>query len=321
MTGQKTDVKVAVLMGGLSNERDVSIKSGMAVVEGLREAGMTAVPFDVQDERLTGLQKAGADVAFLALHGAFGEDGAVQEMLEQMGLPYTGSGPEASYVGMDKAATKSAFVRHSIPTAGYFVARHGRKTSQVAHYARDLGYPLVCKPVCGGSSIGVSIVRGEADLDAALAQAWAEDDRAMLEMYVHGREMTVGVLEGRPLPMIELVSDREFFDFEAKYEDANTDYVTPVAMLPTIYRRATDAAVRAYHALRCRHMARVDLLYGHDGRLYVLEVNTIPGFTPRSLLPMAADHAGVGFPELCARIVRAALRDAAEQRHRRRLIA
>jgi D-alanine-D-alanine ligase len=321
MKKSRKDIKVAVLMGGMSNEREVSIKSGMAVVEGLREAGLTAVPFDVQDEQLTGLDKAGADVAFVALHGAFGEDGTVQEILEEMDMPYTGSGPEASYAGMDKAATKAAFVRHSIPTAGYFVARRGRDRSEVARYAEDLGYPLVCKPVCGGSSIGVSIVRNASDLGRALEQAWDEDDRAMLEMYVHGREITVGVLEDRPLPMIELVPDREFFDFQAKYEDANTRYVTPVAMLPTVYRRASEAAVRACRALHCRHVARVDMLYGHDGRLYVLEVNTIPGFTPRSLLPMAARESGIEFADLCARIVRAALHDAAEERHRRRLSA
>jgi D-alanine-D-alanine ligase len=155
----------------------------------------------------------------------------------------------------------------------------------------------------------------------ALERAWEEDERAMLEMFVHGRELTVGVLEGEALPMIELVPDREFFDYQAKYTDANTRYVTPVAMLPTIYRRAADIAVRAYQAVHCRHLARVDMLYGHDGRLYVLEVNTIPGFTPRSLLPMAADQVGIGFPDLCGRIVRAALRDAARERYRRRRTA
>jgi D-alanine-D-alanine ligase len=282
---------------------------------------MTAVPFDVQDEQLTGLDKAGADVAFVALHGAFGEDGTVQQILEDMGLPYTGSGPEASYIGMDKAATKCAFVRHSIPTPGYFVACRGRRQQDLTHNVQDLGYPVVCKPVCGGSSIGVSIVRDQSDLETAVEKAWEEDERAMLEMYVHGRELTVGVLEGQALPMIELVPDREFFDYQAKYKDAKTRYVTPVAMLPTIYRRASEVAVRAYHAVHCRHMARVDMLYGHDGRLYVLEVNTIPGFTPRSLLPMGARQVGVEFPELCARIVRAALRDAGTQRERRRRIA
>jgi D-alanine-D-alanine ligase len=316
-----SDIKVAVLMGGLSSEREVSIKSGMAITEGLREAGLTAVPFDVQDAELTGLDQAEADVAFVALHGEFGEDGTVQEILQEMELPYTGSGPEASYAGMDKAATKRCFVRHSIPTAGYFVARRGRSRDDVAHAAEDLGYPLVCKPVCGGSSIGVSIVRSERDLPGALEQAWQEDERAMLEMYVHGREVTVGVLNDEALPMIELVPDREFYDYKAKYADDRTRYVTPVAMLPTIYRRATDVALRAHRALHCRHMSRVDMLYGHDGRLYVLEVNTIPGFTSRSLLPMAAKQVGIGFPELCARIVRAALHDAAEQRYCRRLSA
>lgn len=314
--------KVVVLMGGMSNERPVSIKSGMAVLEGLREAGHEAIPYDVQDTDLAGLADLDPDAVFVALHGAFGEDGTIQEMLDDMGLPYTGSGPEASRVGMDKARSKESFVQHAIPTAGYFTVHASAGSMDgLAARAESLGYPLVCKPVRGGSSIGVSIVRTPDALEPALAAAFEHDDDALLEMYVRGREITVGVLEGRPLPVVELMADREFFDYEAKYADEKTRYVMPVAMLPTIYRKVEDAAVRAYTAIGCRHMARVDMLLGHDGNLYVLEVNTIPGFTPRSLLPMAAAEAGVPFADLCSRLVHAAVLDAQTARHRRRMTA
>jgi D-alanine-D-alanine ligase len=164
----------------------------------------------------------------------------------------------------------------------------------------------------------VSIVRSARDLPAALAAAREHDDYVLIERYVHGREFTVGVLEGRALPVVELVVGREFFDYAAKYEDANTRYVMPVALHANVYRRCSETAVRAYEALGCRHMARVDMLFGFDGGLYVLEVNTIPGLTSRSLLPMAAAEVGIGFPELCDRITRAALRTDEEEARRRR---
>jgi len=158
-------------------------------------------------------------------------------------------------------------------------------------------------------------------LAEAVARARRESDMVLVERYVRGRELTVGVLDGEALPIVELIVGREFFDYEAKYEDQNTRYVTPVSLLPTIYRKATEAALRAYRALGCRHMARVDMLYGYDGRLYVLEANTIPGLTSRSLLPMAAAQVGISFPALCDTIAQAAVRDAAQAARRRRLTA
>jgi D-alanine-D-alanine ligase len=308
-------------MGGLSGEREVSLKSGKAVAQGLAEAGHEAIPYDVTGPALTGLREMAPDVAFVALHGTFGEDGAVQLILEDMGIPYTGSGPVASRLGMDKLASKRLFVRHAVPTADYFALGVGEGLAGAAARAAEFGYPLVCKPSASGSSLGVSIIRKPADLEAAIAAAREHGDTVLVERYVSGREFTVGVLEGEALPMIELIVGREFFDWTAKYEDKRTRYVTPVSLLPSLYRKATEAAVRAYEALGCRHMARVDLIYGHDGRLYVLEVNTIPGFTQRSLLPMAAAQAGIAFPALCDRMVRAAVRDAAAQGEQRRLSA
>ncbi len=310
-------LKVAVLMGGLSGEREVSLRSGRAVASALKEAGHEALPYDVTDLSLPGLLKHRPDVAFVALHGTFGEDGVVQQLLENMGLPYTGSGPQASRLAMDKIASKRLFIRNAIPTADYLAVGPAAPPEAVAAQAEQFGYPLVCKPAASGSSLGISIVGRPAELAAALALARRESESILVERYVRGREFTVGVLEGEALPMIELVVSREFFDYGAKYEDERTRYITPVCLLPTLYRKACDAAVRAYRALRCRHMARVDMLYGYDGNLYVLEANTIPGLTLRSLLPMAAAEAGISFAQLCDRLVRAALHEAAGGRRRR----
>jgi D-alanine-D-alanine ligase len=314
---QEGKLRVAVLMGGLSGERQVSLKSGKAVVKGLTEAGHEAIAYDVTDPLLPGLREMAPDVAFLALHGTYGEDGTVQLILENMGMPYTGSGPEASRMGMDKLATKRAFVRHAIPTADYFAIGPSQDLEALSAQVQEFGCPFVCKPSASGSSLGVSIVRKLDQLPAAIENAREHGDTVLVERYIHGREFTVGVLEGAALPMIELIVSREFFDFTAKYEDEKTRYVTAVSLLPTLYRKACEAAERAYAALGCRHMARVDLIYGHDGNLYVLEVNTIPGFTPRSLLPLAAAEAGVPFAALCDRIARAAVRDAAQEAKRR----
>lgn len=316
-----TALRVAVLMGGTSAERPVSLKSGRAVVEGLRQAGYDALPRDVKSEGLETLSDIRPDVAFIALHGAFGEDGTAQAILEDMRIPYTGSGPDASRIGMDKLATKSVFVRHAVPTPDYFVVRSGCRFDRLQRQLEEMGCPVVCKPAGGGSSLGVAIVREPAEFEQALALAWEHGETVIVERYVHGREFTVGILDGEPLPIIELQPDREFFDYEAKYADEKTQYIVPVSLLPTLYRTASDAALRAYRAIGCRHMARVDLIYGYDGTLNVLEVNTIPGFTPRSLLPMAAAQAGVDFPALCDRVVDAALRDARAQTQRRRMIA
>ncbi|MHC4480103.1 MAG: D-alanine--D-alanine ligase family protein [Planctomycetota bacterium] len=312
------NLKVAVLMGGVGGERRVSLESGKAVADGLAGAGHEVIPYEVSGRTLPGLAELRPDAAFVALHGAFGEDGGVQELLERMGIPYTGSGPEASRLGMDKLASKRLFVRHAIPTADYFAIGPTEPQDSFAARAMLFGFPLVCKPAASGSSLGVSIVRHAAELPGAVALAREHGETALVERYVRGREFTVGVLEGAALPMVELQVAQEFFNYRAKYEDDATCYITPVALLPTLYRKASEAAVRAYEALGCRHMARVDLLYGYDGGLYVLEVNTIPGFTPRSLLPMAAGEVGIPFPALCERLVRAALRDAADRNRRRR---
>ena len=312
-----TQYRVAVLMGGFGGEREVSFKSGRAILQGLHEAGHEAIPYEVNDPALPGLEDLLPDVAFVALHGTFGEDGGVQQVLEGMGIPYTGSDAQASRLGMDKLASKRLFVRHSVPTADYFVIAAADDLCTIAQNAEQFGYPFVCKPTCSGSSLGISIVREPTQLEAAVTCARELGDTVLVERFIAGREFTDGVLDGEALPLVEMAVGREFFDFEAKYHDESTRYITPVSLMPTLYRRACDAAVGAYQALGCRHMARVDMLYGHDGGLYVLEVNTIPGFTPRSLMPMGAAQAGRSFAQLCDRVVRLACRDAAAGRSRR----
>jgi len=302
-------LNIPVLMGGVSNERKVSLKSGKAVEKALQEAGHQVTTVDVKGRRVPDLSGLHPDVAFLALHGEFGEDGQIQNMLDARGIPYTGSGPDASRRAMDKIASKRTFVLNSIPTADYFTLESDEGMVDARNRARQLGFPLVCKPADGGSSLGVAVVKTEEELDGAVECAFENGDRLLMEEYVRGREFTVGVLDGEPLPMVEIVPKQEFFDYYAKYEDEETTYITPVALIESVYRKALKLGKRVYEALGCRHFARVDLLYGYDGQLYVLEVNTIPGFTPRSLLPMAAEEAGMGFTELCDLIVRLAARE------------
>ena len=303
----KRRCRIAVLMGGVSNERSVSLKSGNAIAEALAREGHLVVPVDVTERNIDMLDAIRPDVAFLALHGEFGEDGQIQTLLEEKGIPYTGSGPEASRLGMDKLRSKRAFVMDAVPTPDYVVIDKRKGLGGVASLSAHLGYPLVCKPPCGGSSIDVEIVRSESQLFSALCRITGHV--VLIERYARGREFTMGILDGEPLPITEIVPNQEFFNYYAKYSDEGTQYIMPVALLESVYRKAQDVALRAYRALGCEHIGRADFLYGYDGRFYVLEVNTIPGFTPRSLLPMAAAYAGVDFGELCARITQMALRD------------
>jgi len=304
-------LNIPVLMGGMSNEREVSLKSGKAVAQALRQSGHNVTPVDIQSRRVPDMSDLNPDVAFVALHGEFGEDGQIQRMLDAKGIPYTGSGPDASRRAMDKIASKRTFVLNSIPTADYFTVERDEGILEARKRARQMGFPLVCKPAHGGSSLGVNVVKSETELDGAVENAFESGDRILMEQYVRGREFTVGVLDGEPLPMVEVVPRQEFFDYYAKYEDDETAYITPVSLIESVYRKSLALGKRVYEALGCRHFARVDLLYGYDGRLYVLEVNTIPGFTPRSLLPMAAAEAGIRFAELCEIIVRLAAREQA----------
>ena len=298
--------KIGVLAGGLSSERDISLKSGMAVYEALKSDGCNVVFIDVDkdlDSLAAKLKNEGIDVAFIALHGRFGEDGTVQKFLEEQGISYTGSGPEASQLALDKLASKKIFAEHKIKIPPYKTFKKGQRIQ-----IDEFSLPYVVKPRHEGSSIGMSIVREKKKLKNAVDKAYMYDDIIIVEKYVKGNEITVGILDDEPLCVIQIVPGSEFYDYEAKYTRPDTKYLVPAPIKKSIYEKSRKLAKKAYAALNCRGFSRVDMIWADNDEIYVLEVNTIPGLTSRSLLPKAAEHAGMSFSQLCKRIVQLALR-------------
>ena len=293
--------KIGVLMGGISSEREISLKTGGAVLKALLAKDYHASGIDVGRSIATHLAEQKVEVAFIALHGPWGEDGTIQGLLEMMGIPYTGSGVMASALAMNKVMAKKIFSSHKLPTPECQVVPCGYDSVEIA-----LGLPLVAKPVCGGSTIGISIVKSQDELRAALAKAAEHDQEIFVEQYIEGRDITVGILNGEPLPVIEIVPKSGFYDFEAKYAPGKTDYVVPARVPDAITENAQKLGVAAYHALQCAGAARVDFRMDEQGMLTILEVNTIPGLMEKSLLPMAAAEAGIDFSTLTERILFAA---------------
>ncbi len=288
--------KVAVLKGGPSAEREISLKSGAAVARGLREAGYDVCEVDVTARELD--LPDGVEAVFIALHGAFGEDGGVQEILEDMGLPYTGSGATGSRMAMDKFLTKQAFDRHGIPSASYQVLREGEEL--------ELDLPVVIKPPSQGSSIGVHRVFKEEDWEPAVKDAFQYDSVLLVESYIPGRELTLSVIERSPLPLIEIVAPEGWYGYDAKYTKGATEYIVPAEVDKEIVAEAQRIALEVFDALECEGVGRVDFRLMEDGTLVVLELNTIPGFTETSLLPKAAIAQGMTFSQLCDRIMQSA---------------
>jgi D-alanine-D-alanine ligase len=295
--------KIAVLMGGLSAEREISLRTGGAVLASLQEAGYTAVGIDAGRDLAARLEAAKAEVAFIALHGRFGEDGTVQGLLEILGIPYTGSGVMASAVAMDKVTTKKILLYHELPTPAFDVFQRG--TDKEEFLSRHQHFPLVVKPSREGSTIGVSIVRGAKELRAGLEAALAHDDLVLVEDFIKGLEVTVGVLSGEALPVIQVVPKGGFYDFQAKYTAGQTEYLVPAPLEGALYERLQQVAVAAFRALGCAGAARVDFMV-REREFYCLEVNTIPGMTETSLLPKAAGQIGISFGELVQRILEGA---------------
>ena len=292
--------RVAVLYGGMSAEREVSLSSGLQVVAALREAGYDVTPIEVRDDLGAVLRALDPkpDAVFNALHGRFGEDGAIQGVLDWLGVPYTHSGVRASALAMDKAAAKAIFQAAGLPVPG------GRMVDIAAlEHADPIALPYVIKPVNEGSSVGVEIMRPGDNRRAAVAAAWTYGPQALVEEYIPGRELTVGVMGDRALAVTEIASGHLFYDYEAKYADGGSQHVIPAPVHPDIYARALDLALAAHRALGCRGATRSDFRYddtaGEPGRLVLLEVNTQPGLTPTSLLPEQAAHCGYTFPQLC----------------------
>jgi D-alanine-D-alanine ligase len=296
--------KIGVLFGGLSSEREVSLKSGAAVHQALLAQGYDAVAIDVGRDLAAVLNREGIEAAFIALHGRYGEDGCVQGLLELMQIPYTGSGVLASALAMHKLYSKQAFAAAGILTAPFLCFRRNESVN-----LSDLPFtlPLVVKPVQEGSSVGVSIVREERQLAGALELAFRYDDEILVEQYIKGQEVQVGILDDLPVGAIEIIPRNEFYDFEAKYTDGMADHVFPARLAPEPYEKALQAGLASHRALGCRGYSRVDLLVTTDGDCYVLEVNTLPGMTALSLLPeIAAQGAGLSFEALVSRIIESA---------------
>ena len=294
--------RVAVLYGGISAEREVSLSSGRQVIIALEQAGFDVTPIEVGDDLAAVLQALDPkpDAVFNALHGRFGEDGAIQGVLDWLGIPYTHSGVRASALAMDKQAAKAIFAAAGLP-----VARGAVIDIAALEHADPLPRPYVVKPLNEGSSVGVEIMRDGDNRRAEIARAWRFGPTAMVEEFVPGRELTVAVMGDRALAVTEIHADAgAFYDYESKYGDGGSHHQVPAAIHPETYAKAMDVALAAHHALGCAGATRADLRYddtkGEPGRLVLLEVNTQPGLTPTSLLPEQAAHLGIPFPALCA---------------------
>jgi len=283
-------------MGGPSSERDVSLRSGAAVAKALRERGYDVVEVDLKTSAVD--IPSGVEAVFVALHGEFGEDGSVQAILRERKVPYTGSGPEASELAFDKVLSKKVFSDHGIPTPRYEILGPGQR--------RTLPLPVVVKPVREGSSIGVHIVTEESQWLASYSDALVHGGEVLVEAFIDGAELTVGVVGEQVLPVLEIRAPHGFYDFHAKYTKGVTEYLVPAPIPEERARTCQQMALSVFRALGCRDLGRVDFRMNGKGELYVLELNSIPGFTETSLLPKAARCAGMEFPELCDRILQMA---------------
>ena len=299
--------RVAVMLGGLSAEREVSLDTGNAVLAALKSRNVDAHPWDPAANSIPDFARAGFDRVWIALHGPGGEDGAIQGALQWLDLPYTGSGVMASALAMDKVRSKHLFEACSIPTPEYAVVRH---QADAVLAAESFGYPLILKPSAQGSSVGMTKVFDQDELAASVELALRYGSVALAERCIIGGEYTVGVLQGQALPTIRIETPRVFYDYRAKYESDRTEYHCPGttdAASEAIYAKL---ALAAFNELGCSGWGRVDFMTGEDGQPLVLEVNTIPGMTSHSLVPMAARQAGIDFAELCWRVLETSVREA-----------
>lgn len=292
--------KVAVLLGGKSAEREVSLDSGKAVLEALLRSGVNAEGFDPQERSVTEL--VGYDRAFIVLHGRGGEDGQIQGALEWMNVPYTGTGIQGSAIGMDKVKTKQIWQGSDLPTAPYRIIS---KDSDLTEVIESLGLPLIIKPVHEGSSVGMSKVEKAEDLAAAIEKATVHDAVVMAEKWITGREYTISFLNGLPLPVIRLQppADVAFYDYEAKYNRNDVEYGIPCGLSESEEKNLQELCLRAFQAVGASGWGRIDAMLDEQGHFWLLEVNTVPGMTSHSLVPKAAKAVGYSFDELCVAIL------------------
>jgi D-alanine-D-alanine ligase len=301
--------RIAVLKGGRSLERQVSLRSGARVEDALGRLGHDVVAIDVGVDLIRRLREAEPDVVFVAMHGRDGEDGTVQELLEILGIPYTGSGVLACIRAIDKVLTKYLLLEAGIPTPEFFAFnetafRELGAAEALPAIEERLTFPIVVKPASQGSALGIKFARTADDVPAALVAAFSYDSKVLLERHVEGRDLAVSILDDEALPIVEaLPREEDFYDFEARYEIGRTEFVCPADLTDDATERAQELAIRTYRLLGCYGFARVDLMLGSDGELFVLEANPIPGLTETSLLPQAAEAAGIGFDRLVGRIL------------------
>lgn len=304
-------LRVAVLAGGTSHERPVSLWSGTAVDEALRMAGHYVEVFDPAQMSICRIPWQRFDVCFIALHGGEGEDGRIQRELSDLGVPYTGSGPTASRLALHKSAAKERFLQSGVPTPPYVLLHVDDAVAVVCDRILELGFPIVIKPDSLGSSLGVFQVASEASIGGALAGVRKFDSFAIAERWIEGREFTVALLDRQVLPPIEIFTPHAFFDYAAKYEAVTTEYRFEFRLGADARERLQEVAVRAADALGTRGLCRVDLRLDAADEPWVLEVNTVPGMTSHSLAPLAAAQAGLDMPALCDHLVRACLAEEA----------
>jgi D-alanine-D-alanine ligase len=294
--------RVGVLLGGLSAERDISYMSGEAICKTLHEGGYQVVPIEVEATGAWMTKVSEIDVAFIALHGKFGEDGAVQGFLELAGVPYTGSGVLASALAMNKPMAKRIWESHQLPTPHWQVIER----DEPWELRNDLTYPVVVKPCAEGSSVGVSIVRSPERLRGGLAEAFQHDAQALVESYISGKEVTVGILGERALGAMEVIAKGEFHSYEVKYTAGREEFILPAPLAPDVYDRVLALALAAHRALGCAGYSRVDTRVNEQNQIFLLEVNTLPGFTSLSYLPRIAEHAKLSYRDLVEAILQQA---------------
>ena len=313
-----TNKRIGVLMGGQSAEREVSLRSGKAIYNALKGLGYDVVAIDVGHDIFNILKRKKIEIAFIALHGGYGENGGVQGMLEVLGIPYTGSGVLASALSMDKEASKKIFLYQKIPVPPFIIVQ--RSTINVQRSEMEIKslinfrMPWVVKPATEGSSIGVSIVREERQIRPAVEKALSFSNRVIIEKYIQGKEVHIGILSGKVLGGVEVKPSLEFYNYEAKYTAGMTEYILPPEINSKVYEKAKEIALNAHIALGCGGATRVDLKIDGKGNPYVLEVNTIPGMTETSLLPKIAKQAGMDFPDLIEEILRGAVNESKERK-------
>lgn len=304
-------MRVAVLMGGTSSEREVSLVSGNAVSKALEGLGHEVDPIDFDRLGCEHLMNNEPDVVFIALHGSPGEDGTVQGMLEVLGIPYTGSGVLGSALAIDKGLTKRILQTQGLPTPRGIVHGPGFNpdAATTALSSMGLDFPIVVKPAKGGSTIGITVAKNLGQLIDGFKEAMKYDPYAVLEEFIEGPEITVSILDGRVLPSIEIVSETGFYDYDAKYTEGMSHHIVPPRVDPDAVKLAEDLVLNGYHLLQLSGMSRTEVIFNKDNRPFILEYNTIPGFTPVSLFPDAAKYAGIEFPQLCQALIEVAIRD------------